>query len=154
MRILRLLLLIGAIAEAITCDAQAATPDSLGPIRQVDAGVLNVGYAETGPADGAPVILLHGWPYDIHSYEEVAPILAKQGYHVLIPMPGPTIGVPAITLEGDANGAAHPEPSAYAKKFVGKYEHRQLTGGIGHNLPQEAPEAFARRSSMPIVRDQ
>src|SRR6185503_5337646 len=57
---------------------------------------------------------------------------------------GPTIGVPTITLEGDANGAPHPEPAAYAKKFTGRYEHRTITGGIGHNLPQEAPQAFAQ----------
>jgi pimeloyl-ACP methyl ester carboxylesterase len=56
---------------------------------------------------------------------------------------GPVISVPAITLEGDANGAPHPAPSAYAAKFAGKYEHRNLTGGIGHNLPQEAPQLFA-----------
>jgi pimeloyl-ACP methyl ester carboxylesterase len=56
----------------------------------------------------------------------------------------PTISIPAITLEGDANGAPHPDPAAYAKKFSGKYEHRLITGGIGHNLPQEAPQAFAR----------
>jgi pimeloyl-ACP methyl ester carboxylesterase len=56
----------------------------------------------------------------------------------------PVITVPTITLEGDANGAPHAEPSAYANKFSGKYEHRTITGGIGHNLPQEAPQAFAR----------
>ncbi len=56
----------------------------------------------------------------------------------------PTISVPTITMEGDANGAPHPEPSAYAAKFTGRYEHRHLTGGIGHNLPQEAPTAFAQ----------
>ncbi|TIW22916.1 MAG: alpha/beta hydrolase, partial [Mesorhizobium sp.] len=56
----------------------------------------------------------------------------------------PSIGVPTITLEGDANGAPHPEPGAYAKMFNGKYEHRLITGGIGHNLPQEAPQAFAQ----------
>lgn len=56
----------------------------------------------------------------------------------------PVITVPTITLEGDANGAPHPEPSAYAKKFSGQYEHRTITGGIGHNLPQEAPQAFAQ----------
>ena len=50
---------------------------------------------------------------------------------------------PTITLEGDANGAPHPDPSAYAKKFSGRYAHRTITGGIGHNLPQEAPQAFA-----------
>ena len=55
----------------------------------------------------------------------------------------PVITVPTITMEGDANGAPHPEPSAYAKKFTGKYSHRTIKGGIGHNLPQEAPQAFA-----------
>jgi pimeloyl-ACP methyl ester carboxylesterase len=55
----------------------------------------------------------------------------------------PVVTVPTITLEGDANGAPHPEPSAYAKKFSGRYRHRTLVGGIGHNLPQEAPQAFA-----------
>ena len=55
----------------------------------------------------------------------------------------PNINVPAIILEGDANGAPHPDPAAYAKKFSGRYEHRLIKGGIGHNLPQEAPDAFA-----------
>ena len=57
---------------------------------------------------------------------------------------GPVITVPTITLEGDANGAPHPPPSAYATKFSGRYSHRTIDGGTGHNLPQEAPEAFAR----------
>ena len=56
----------------------------------------------------------------------------------------PVIAVPTITLESDANGAPHPDPAAYAKKFSGKYEHRHIEGGIGHNLPQEAPQAFAQ----------
>jgi pimeloyl-ACP methyl ester carboxylesterase len=56
---------------------------------------------------------------------------------------GPVITVPTITMEGDANGASHPDPSSYAKKFSGKYSHRTINGGIGHNLPQEAPKAFA-----------
>jgi pimeloyl-ACP methyl ester carboxylesterase len=56
----------------------------------------------------------------------------------------PVISVPTITLEGDANGAPHAEPSAYAQKFKGPYEHRTVTGGVGHNLPQEAPQAFAQ----------
>jgi pimeloyl-ACP methyl ester carboxylesterase len=55
----------------------------------------------------------------------------------------PVIAVPAITLEGDANGAPHPDPKVYARKFSGKYAHRLIAGGIGHNLPQEAPQAFA-----------
>ena len=58
--------------------------------------------------------------------------------------PGPVIAVPTITLEGDANGAPHPAPSAYAGKFSGKYAHRDIAGGVGHNLPQEAPQAFAQ----------
>jgi len=71
------------------------TNTSFGPLKQIDAGVLNIGYAEARP-------------------------------------------------KGDANGAPHPDPSAYAKKFAGKYTHRNIKGGIGHNLPQEAPQAFAK----------
>jgi pimeloyl-ACP methyl ester carboxylesterase len=286
-------------------------------MKQIDAGVLNVGYAEAGPADGPAVILLHGWPYDIHSFVDVTQLLAARDYRAIIPylrgygstrfrssdtprngqqsvlafdaialmnalhveravvagfdwgartanviaalwpdrckalvsvsgylignqavgrtpLPpsaelqwwyqfyfatergragyekyrrdfakliwrtasprwdfhdatfersaaafdnpdhvdivihnyrwrlglaegehaydevetrlaaAPPIHVPSITLEGDANGAPHPDPTAYANKFLGRYEHRTLTGGIGHNLPQEAPEAFAQ----------
>jgi pimeloyl-ACP methyl ester carboxylesterase len=152
---------------------------AVGPLRQVDAGLLNVGYAEVGPADGRVAVLLHGWPYDTHSYLEVAPLLAAAGYRVVVPYlrgfgttrfrsderfrwrldladgepdyqeleeqlaHGPVIGVPTITLEGDANGAPHPDPSSYASKFAGPSSHRTIEGGIGHNLPQEAPEAFA-----------
>jgi len=61
------------------------TNTSFGPLKQVDAGVLDVGYAEAGPADGPAVILLHGWPYDIHSYADVAPLLASKGYRVIVP---------------------------------------------------------------------
>jgi pimeloyl-ACP methyl ester carboxylesterase len=297
--------------------ATATQTTSLGPLHQVDAGLLNVGYAEAGPADGPAVLLLHGWPYDIHCYVDVAPLLAANGYRAIIPylrgygttrflsdetfrngqpsalavdtialmdaleidkavvagcdwgartadivaalwpercrglvsvsgyligsqeanklpLPpeaelqwwyqyyfatergragydkyrrdfakliwriaspkwnfddatfdrsapsfdnpdhvdivinnyrwrlglvegetgydelekrlaaGPVITVPTITLEGDANGAFHPDPSAYAGKFSGRYSHRTFEGGIGHNLPQEAPEAFAQ----------
>jgi pimeloyl-ACP methyl ester carboxylesterase len=293
------------------------THTSFGPLKRVNAGLLNVGYAEAGPADGPPVILLHGWPYDIYSYVDVAPLLASAGYRVIVPylrgsgttrflssdtvrngqqsvvaidgialmdalkinkaiiggfdwgartagiiaalwperctalvsvsgyligsqeagktpLPpkaelqwwyqyyfatergragydkyrhdfnkliwqtaspqwnfddatfdrtaasfdnpdhvaivihnyrwrlglaegeakyddaekrlaaAPVITVPAITLEGDANGAPHLDPSSYAKKFSGKYSHRTITGGVGHNLPQEAPQAFAK----------
>ena len=58
---------------------------TFGPLKQIDAGVLNVGYAEEGPADGRPVILLHGWPYDIHTYVDVAPLLTAKGYRVIVP---------------------------------------------------------------------
>jgi pimeloyl-ACP methyl ester carboxylesterase len=292
------------------------TNTTFASMKQIDAGVLSVGYAEAGPADGPPVVLLHGWPYDIHSFVDVAPLLASKGYRVLIPylrghgttrflssetvrngqqsviatdvvalmdvlkiekaivagfdwgartanivaalwpgrckamvsvsgyligsreanrapLPpkaefewwyqyyfatdrgragydkyrydfakliwqsaspkwdfdratfdrsakafdnpdhvsivihnyrwrlgvadgetkyddlerqleaGPVIIVPTITLEGDANGAPHPDSSSYAQKFSGKYSHRTIKGGVGHNLPQEAPQAFA-----------
>jgi pimeloyl-ACP methyl ester carboxylesterase len=290
---------------------------SFGSLKQIEAGVLSVGYAEAGPDDGPAVVLLHGWPYDIHSFAEVTPLLAAAGYRVIVPwlrgygstrflseatprtgqqsalavdtialmdalglsdaviggfdwgartanviaalwpsrcralvsvsgylignqragqdpLPpaaelswwyqfyfatdrgragydrnrrefarliwhtaspkwdfdeaafnqtaaafanpdhvdividnyrwrlglatgqaqyddlerqlarSPVIAVPAITLEGDANGAPHPEPDVYQEKFSGPYEHRTITGGIGHNLPQEAPHEFAR----------
>ena len=293
------------------------TNTSFGSLKQIDAGVLSVGYAEAGPANGPPVILLHGWPYDIYSFVDVAPLLASAGYRVIvpyvrgygstrflssttfrngqpsavavdlidlmdalkiqrailagfdwgartanivaalwperckamvsvsgyligsqeagkIPLPpeaefqwwyqfyfatergragydknrhdfakliwrlaspkwnfddatfdrsaasfenpdhvsivihnyrwrlalaegepkfadldmrlaaAPVITVPTITLEGDANGAPHLDPNAYAKQFSGKYSHRTITGGIGHNLPEEAPQAFAQ----------
>jgi pimeloyl-ACP methyl ester carboxylesterase len=295
---------------------KAGTHTSFGALKQIDAGLLNVGYAEAGPADGPAVLLLHGWPYDIHSFVDVTPLLASQGYRVIVPylrgygttrflssetsrngqpsavavdiialmdalkiekatlagfdwgartadiiatlwperckalvsvsgyligsqesgklpLPpkaelewwyqfyfatergragydkyrhdfarliwqlaspkwdfddatfnrsatafenpdhvaivihnyrwrqeladgerkyddlekrlaeSPLISVPTITLEGDANGAPHPEPSAYAKKFSGRYAHRTIKGGVGHNLPQEAPQAFS-----------
>jgi pimeloyl-ACP methyl ester carboxylesterase len=294
-----------------------STDASFGALKQIEAGLLNVGYAEAGPSGGQAVLLLHGWPYDIHTYVDVAPLLAARGYRVIVPylrgygttrflyddtvrngqqsvvavdavalmdalgieqavlggcdwgartadiiaalwperckalvsvsgyligsqevnkMPlppeaelqwwyqyyfatergragyekyrhefakliwrlaspkwnfddttfdrsaasfdnpdhadivihnyrwrlgladgeaeydvlekqlaeGPVITVPTITLESDANGAFHPDPSAYAKKFSGTYSHRTIEGGIGHNLPQEAPEAFAQ----------
>jgi pimeloyl-ACP methyl ester carboxylesterase len=297
--------------------AKAGEHTSFEALKQVNAGVLDIGYAEAGPKDGPVVLLVHGWPYDIYSYVDVAPILADAGYRVIIPylrgygttrfladetprngqqaalaadmialmdalglekailggydwgartvnimaalwperceamvsvsgyligsqevnkkpLPpkaelswwyqfyfatergrlgyaantrdfakliwqtasptwkfddetfdrsavafdnpdhiditihnyrwrlglvdgeakydtyekqlamGPVITIPTITLEGDANGAPHPQPSAYRGKFSGKYEHRTLTGGIGHNLPQEAPQAFAQ----------
>jgi len=313
------------LATSAFADAQSGklrpikpgTNTSFGSLKQIDAGVLNIGYAEAGPANGPPVILLHGWPYDIYSFVDVAPLLASAGYRVYLPylrgygstrflsseafrngqpsavavdiiafmdalkiekatiagfdwgartaniiaalwperckamvsvsgyligsqesgkMPlppkaelqwwyqfylatergregydryrhdfakliwqlaspnwnfddatfersaasfdnpdhvsivihnyrwrlaladgdpkyadldkrlaaGPVVTVPTITMEGNANGAPHPEPASYAKKFSGKYSHRTITGGIGHNLPQEAPQAFAQ----------
>ncbi len=311
------------IGSAQGVGTQAAASGAMKPrtsfasLKRINAGLLNVGYAEDGPADGPPVILLHGWPYDIYSYVDVAPLLANAGYRVIVPylrgygttsflsdatarngqqaalgadvialmgalgiqkavvagydwgartanivaalwpdrckamvsvsgyligsqaaneapLPPqaelqwwyqyyfatergragyakntgdfarliwqlaspqwkfddtafalsaaafanpdhvdivihnyrwrlgladgepeyddlekklatfPTISVPTITMEGDANGAPHPDPSVYAKRFSGKYEHRLITGGIGHNLPQEAPQAFAQ----------
>src|ERR1700690_1808487 len=65
--------------------AQNVSNVSFGPIKQVDAGLLNVGYVEAGPANGTAVILLHGWPYDINSFADVTPLLASAGYHVIVP---------------------------------------------------------------------
>src|ERR1700744_313244 len=87
---------------------------SFGPLKQINAGLLNVGYAEAGPADGPPVILLHGWPYDIYSFVDVAPLLAKAGYHVIIPYLrgyGPTR---ILTGETMRNG----EPAAIAVDII------------------------------------
>jgi pimeloyl-ACP methyl ester carboxylesterase len=304
-------------SSLLSLPAFAAAPRGFGELRQIDAGFLNIGHADLGPRDGPPVLLLHGWPYDIHTYEEVAPLLAAQGYRVVVPYlrgygstrflsdatprnaqqtaiaadaialldalgipqatvagcdwgartacvmaalwpqrvkalvsvsgylvanvkagpqplapsdelawwyqfylatdrgragyeknhrdfarliwrqaspewrfddatfersaPAfdnpdhvaitvhnyrwrlglaegearyealearlatvPSLAMPAITLEGDANGAPHPRAAAYAGRFTGRYEHRELKGGIGHNLPQEAPAAFAQ----------
>jgi len=98
-----------------------------GPIKQIDAGVLNIGYVELGPAGGTPVVLLHGWPYD--AYEQK--LSAR-----------PPITVPAITIGSDFDGP-FADGKAYASQFTGKHSHRVLKG-IGHNLPQEAPAAFVQ----------
>src|SRR5258706_13914 len=190
---------------------------SLGALKQIDAGVLNVGYAEAGPAGGRPVILLLGcqaagklplppkaeleWWYQYYfatergraGYDKYRRDFAKLIWQLASPKwkfddatfersamsfdnpdhvgivihnyrwrlglvegeakyddlekrlaEAPVITVPTITLEGDANGAPHPDASSYAMKFSGKYQHRLIKGGIGHNLPQEAPQAFAK----------
>ena len=97
---------IGSTHANQAAPIKPGTSPTLGSLKQVHAGLLNVGYADVGK--------------------------------------GPVIAVPTITLEGDANGAPHAHPSSYAKRFVGKYTHRDIKGGIGHNLPQEAPHAFAQ----------
>ena len=87
---LELLMIDSAHGQSDTPNATGATSTTetntaFAPLRQVDAGVLSVGNAEAGPADGPPVVLLHGWPYDIHSFVDVAPLLASKGYRVLLP---------------------------------------------------------------------
>src|SRR5262245_24512760 len=72
-------------ANAESIQNKQAAKTSFDSLKQIDAGVLNVGYAEAGPADGRAVILLHGWPYDIYSYVDVAPLLASKGYRVIVP---------------------------------------------------------------------
>jgi hypothetical protein len=81
---------LGTLASANAQSGNAETPQagahtSFSSLKQIDAGLLNIGYAETGPADGRPVILLHGWPYDIYSHVDVAPILASAGHRVIVP---------------------------------------------------------------------
>ena len=79
-------LAVSGLAEAQPSEQHVPSSNgSFGPIKQIDAGLLNVGYVEAGPPDGTPVILLHGWPYDIYSYVDVAPLLASKGYHVFVP---------------------------------------------------------------------
>ena len=95
-----------------------------GSLKQIEAGLLNVGYAEAGPDNSPPVILLHGWPYDIYSYVDVAPLLASAGYRVIIPYVRGYGTTRFLSSETFPNG----QPSA----------------GVGHNLPQEAPQAFAK----------
>ena len=73
------------VSGSVQVQAGETSPATLPAMKQIEAGVLNVGYAEAGPTGGPPVILLHGWPYDIHSYSEVAPLLASKGYRVIVP---------------------------------------------------------------------
>src|SRR5213594_5243828 len=91
-------------------NVQPGTQTSFGPLKQIDAGVLNVGYAEAGPADGPPVILLHGWPYDIHSYVDVAPLLASVGYRAIVPYVRGYGATRVLSSETFRNG----QPSALA----------------------------------------
>src|SRR5215213_7658188 len=76
---------LAATNQARTVVSNLPANNSFGPVKQIDAGLLNVGYVEAGPANGRPVILLHGWPYDIYSFVDVAPLLAAEGYRVIVP---------------------------------------------------------------------
>src|SRR5215469_2427787 len=161
-------------ANAQSKEAKAATATTFKPrsnasfdiVKQIDAGVLNVGYRREFAK-----LIWHlaspKWVFDdatfdrsasafdnpdhvgivIHNYRwRLGAAEGEAKYDVLENRlaESPVITIPTITLEGDANGAPHPDPSSYARKFVGNYEHRTITGGIGHNLPQEAPQAFAQ----------
>src|SRR5438309_10745594 len=91
------------------------TNTSFASLKQIDAGPLNVGYAEAGPADGRPVVLLHGWPYDIHTYVDVAPLLAAKGYRVFVPYLRGYGTTRFLSVETVRNG----QPSALASDIVG-----------------------------------
>src|SRR5580704_13111429 len=72
-------------SQSVIPPIRPGTNTSFGPLKQINAGLLNVGYAEAGPANGPAVVLLHGWPYDIHSFVDVTPLLASAGYRVIVP---------------------------------------------------------------------
>ena len=112
---------LGMLPSANAQSAKATLPlikpgthTSFGPLKQIDAGVLNVAYAEAGPADGPPVILLHGWPYDIHSFVDVTPMLASAGYRVLVPYLRGYGATRFLSSEAFRNG----QPSALAVDVI------------------------------------
>lgn len=127
---------------------KSAMNTAFASLKQVNAGLLRVGYAEAGPAEGPVVLLLHGWPYDIHSFLEVTPLLAAAGHRVIVPCLrgyGTTRFLSTSTIRnGQQSVLARDAVDLNARKFSGKYAHRTIEGGVGHNLPQEAPQAFAR----------
>lgn len=123
-----------AIIGSTTVEAQAPHPSptgtrgpsTFGPLKHLDAGVLNIGYAEAGPADGRPALLLHGWPYDIHSYVDVAPLLAAAGYRVIVPFLrgyGPTRFLSTDTFR---NG----QPSALAVDVIALMDALKIDNAI------------------------
>ena len=113
------------------------TGSSLAPLQQIDAGMLNVGYAEVGPADGQAVLLLHGWPYDIHSYAEVASLLASRGYRVIVPFVRGFGTTRFLSSETPRNG----QPGAVASDVVRHLKH--LTEGLGADVVIDAVGAEA-----------
>lgn len=127
---------------------ESGTNMLFGTLKQIDAGVLSIGYAEAGSDNGSAVILLHGWPYDIHSYVAVAPLLATAGYRVIVPHVrgyGTTRFLSSTTFRNGQQSVVAFDTITLmdARKFSGKYAYRFIKGAIGHNLPQEAPQAFA-----------
>lgn len=126
--------------------------------KQISAGQLDVGYFEFGPADGPPVLLLHGFPYDVHSYVDVAPLLAGRGCRVIVPhlrghgctrfldgtepRSGQQGAIGSDVIDGDADGVVPATDGKLTAPRFRQREHR-VVPGVGHNLPQEAPVAFA-----------
>src|SRR5207248_9643007 len=130
-------------AQAKMPAIKPGTNTSFGPLKQINAGVLNVGYAQAGPQDGAAVILLHGWPYDIYSFVDVAPLLASAGYRVIIPYLRGYGTTRFLSSETARNG----QPSALAvdviamidafkieKATIGGFDWGARTGNIGAAL--------------------
>jgi hypothetical protein len=112
-----------------------ATNTSFATLKQINAGLLNVGYAEAGPANGAPVILLHGWPYDIYSFVDVAPLLAAAGYRVIVPY---LRGYGTTTfLSGGADGRHH------GRTLAGTLQSARLGKWLSHRQPGRGQSSFA-----------
>ena len=137
---------IGAAAMTIAASqvgpaARVVQPGAFSALRQIDAGVLSVSYVDAGPSEGTPVLLLHGWPYDIHAFAEVTPILVASGYRVIVPF----LRGYGTTRFRSASTTRNGQPGALAMDARALLDaHRDLSGGIGHNLPQEAPREFAQ----------
>src|SRR5436305_5967415 len=127
---------LGVFARAETeAPRSQASNASFGPIKQIDAGVLNVGYAEAGPSNGPVAILLHGWPYDIHAFVDVAPILAKAGYRVIIPYLRGYGSTQLLSADTPRNG----QPAAIAVDIIALIDNldvqKALVGGFHWGAP-------------------
>ena len=143
-----------ARAGASKCsETSGLTPPSFGPLKQIDAGALNIGYAELGPAEGSPVLLLHGWPYDIHSFAEVAPILASAGFRVIVPYLrgyGTTRFLSSETLR---NGQQSLSPSMRSRSWTRSKSRRPFSAAlIGARGPRTSSRRFGRSAVMASSR--
>ena len=131
-----------AFAALGTAHAQTASPAAFPAIKQIDAGVLNVGYVDAGPANGPVVILLHGWPYDIHSYVDVVPLLTKAGYRVIVPH----LRGYGTTRFLDPNAVRNGEPAALAKDVVDLMDALKIDKAIlaGYDWVRAVPTSLPR----------
>ena len=120
------------------------TNTSFGPLKQIDAGVLNVGYAEAGPADGPAVILLHGWPYDIHSFVDVAPLLASAGYRVIVPYLRGYGTTRFLSSDTPRNG----QPSAVALDIIALMDALKIQKAIIGGFDWGAPDGRHHRGAV------
>ena len=146
--------MIGAVdaqpGKATLPSVKPGAHTSFGPLKQIDAGLLNVGYAEAGPADGPPVLLLHGWPYDIHSFVDVTPLLASAGYRVIVPHLRGYGTTRFLSSETFRNG----QPSAVARDIVAlmdalKIRTATLAGFDWVRGPPTSSRRFGRNAARP-----
>jgi pimeloyl-ACP methyl ester carboxylesterase len=149
-------------SQTKTSPPTSGAPDSsFGALKQIDAGVLNVGYADIGPTGGPPVVLLHGWPYDIHSYVDVAPVLASAGYRVIIPYLrgyGTTRFLSSDTLRNGQQAAlasdviALMDALAVDKAILAGFDWGARTANIVAALWPERCKAMVRHCEPPLER--